>query len=631
MAQHGANLMVACLLTASIVFILSLIFVLRRRTTRQLSRCAVSIKFVKHVRDVFEKHESVHRPGFIVDESVIRECLLALDFRVSPVMVTDLMRKYRGQKEKAVELGDFLMFSRLIWDFRESTAWKLQATLAKRNRNNLNLNHIDTPAHRTRNRSQYQVFLGGSCNPTTWRVDLAIPILQQSGITYYNPQVDFWEPALVELEQQAKKNAQLLFFVIDNRTRGIASMVEVAHLAASNTQLVVVMQDFGEECIIDGTTMSPSERMDLNRGHDFLCYLLHQNGIPLFDDVTTAMQYVTRLVKSGESIFDVKDEPYVFEPVIRGVDVTMLNSTNAIMRQYDERRSGSLSIRETHLALKSLLDISLTEDEIRSFVQQLGGSEAVNVISKNDFCSIVAALLPISHENSNESLLVSTMSMLLSFLPTQLTTQLTPWATSSGPVSQIPQYDIARDVFLGGGCGPLQQWRERDVIPLLRKTGLDYFNPNVDNWTPQLIPLEAQAKQQCSVLFFYIGADTRAIGTMVEAAHFIGRGRTVVICMADVKPSSVIHNLELGKLSAKDLNRGRLYLADIANRQGLKQFSNLDEAAHELVDLIQQRKNTANRMTGGHEHRWTQLRRPSLSSVDATVKSNRQRASRGST
>ncbi|GBP66779.1 hypothetical protein EVAR_48186_1 [Eumeta japonica] len=33
----------------------------------------------------------------------------------------------------------------------------------------------------------YEVFLGGSCNPTTWRSDIAIPMLKQMGITYFNP------------------------------------------------------------------------------------------------------------------------------------------------------------------------------------------------------------------------------------------------------------------------------------------------------------------------------------------------------------------------------------------------------------------------------------------------------------
>lgn len=32
-----------------------------------------------------------------------------------------------------------------------------------------------------------EVFLGGSCNPTTWRADVAIPTLNNLGISFYNP------------------------------------------------------------------------------------------------------------------------------------------------------------------------------------------------------------------------------------------------------------------------------------------------------------------------------------------------------------------------------------------------------------------------------------------------------------
>lgn len=32
-----------------------------------------------------------------------------------------------------------------------------------------------------------EVFLGGSCNPTTWRADVAIPELDKLGISFYNP------------------------------------------------------------------------------------------------------------------------------------------------------------------------------------------------------------------------------------------------------------------------------------------------------------------------------------------------------------------------------------------------------------------------------------------------------------
>lgn len=41
----------------------------------------------------------------------------------------------------------------------------------------------------TRARRITDVFLGGSCGNTTWRQELAIPLLRQHGVSYYNPQV----------------------------------------------------------------------------------------------------------------------------------------------------------------------------------------------------------------------------------------------------------------------------------------------------------------------------------------------------------------------------------------------------------------------------------------------------------
>jgi len=55
---------------------------------------------------------------------------------------------------------------------------------------------------------QRQVFLGGSCNPTTWRKDTAMPILEMAGVAFYNPQVDDWHEGLVKLEAEAKAAAE---------------------------------------------------------------------------------------------------------------------------------------------------------------------------------------------------------------------------------------------------------------------------------------------------------------------------------------------------------------------------------------------------------------------------------------
>ncbi|KPM05260.1 hypothetical protein QR98_0037210 [Sarcoptes scabiei] len=73
-----------------------------------------------------------------------------------------------------------------------------------------------------------------------------MPELKKNCITYYNPQVDNWGPELIELESYAKQNSEVLFFVIDNQTRAIASMIEVAFVAASRRKLILVINDLDQ-------------------------------------------------------------------------------------------------------------------------------------------------------------------------------------------------------------------------------------------------------------------------------------------------------------------------------------------------------------------------------------------------
>lgn len=133
----------------------------------------------------------------------------------------------------------------------------------------------------------YQVFLGGSCNPTTWRSEIAIPTLQRLGITYYNPvrivillliyskffrmnllnfffffhiylqQVSQWGPELIAEEYEAKETAQVLLFVIDNQTRNTAGIIEAAQLAATRSHsLVLVVYHYQQNQTILGETIS---------------------------------------------------------------------------------------------------------------------------------------------------------------------------------------------------------------------------------------------------------------------------------------------------------------------------------------------------------------------------------------
>ena len=105
--------------------------------------------------------------------------------------------------------------------------------------------------------SSYDTFLGGSCNPTTWRQDTAIPHLKAKDITFYNPQQANWSPEMIELEHQAKVTSQILFYVLNEQTRNVASMIEVSQYAGSNRRLIVVLNPYpGPEHTVNGEQLT---------------------------------------------------------------------------------------------------------------------------------------------------------------------------------------------------------------------------------------------------------------------------------------------------------------------------------------------------------------------------------------
>ena len=123
-----------------------------------------------------------------------------------------------------------------------------------------------------------EVFLGGSCNPTTWRKDVAIPICEKANVSFYNPQVDDWHSGLIALENKAKEEAKVRLFVIDSQTRALSSCIEVAELVTRGQLVVLVIQEIEENAVINGDVIGPKERKDLNRSRSYLADLVHRVG-----------------------------------------------------------------------------------------------------------------------------------------------------------------------------------------------------------------------------------------------------------------------------------------------------------------------------------------------------------------
>ena len=497
--------------------------------------------------------------------------------------------------EPCIELGNFTLFVQEIRQvIREIQNLKPQMWESKkvvpRRRASIVKSSIRSPS---RSSPSYQVFLGGSCNPTTWRFDHCIPTLTDAGITFYNPQVDDWSPRLVELEEQAKQSSDWLFFVIDNQTRGIASMVELAFLAGSGREMLVVMMDFDENSVVNETHLSEREIRDLNRGHDFLCSILHRECIPLFEDVRTATSYLTDLIHKRGKVADLNQDAHVTVPVFRGFCIfSGIFTAHKTFSHYDHDNTGTLSVNTARLALRSYFDVDVSTVHVKKILHLLRNGDMTDSdqVARNEFCCIVGDILTRIRTESRKSL----VSDLFARLP-----DVSPWSSfwpfSDGSMGAEAD-SMARDVFLGGSClrgtgSASEGWRDSVAIPLLKKQGFTYYDPDVANWTPLHIPLEIEAKAKCKVFLFFITGDTRAIGSMVEAAHYIGEGtRRVVLCIHDVQQTTTVAGSPIDEGEAKDLNRGRFYLADCANRNGIRIFSDVREAIEAVVDTLEQDK-----------------------------------------
>ena len=76
-------------------------------------------------------------------------------------------------------------------------------------------------------------------------------------------------------------------------------------------------------------------------------------------------------------------------------------------------------------------------------------------------------------------------------------------------------------IFLGGTCAETT-WRN-ELIPLLVKRGIDFFNPVVDNWTPECQAIEEDEKNnKCNYHLYVITKEmmgTYSIAEIVHSAH----------------------------------------------------------------------------------------------------------------
>ena len=103
-----------------------------------------------------------------------------------------------------------------------------------------------------------KVFLGGTCNDSSWR-DTLIPMFEDNGISFFNPVVSDWTPDCIVKEEQEKKNADYTLFVITPRIQGVYSIAEVTQQSNEDpegTILVILKEEDKGYTFTDGQIKS---------------------------------------------------------------------------------------------------------------------------------------------------------------------------------------------------------------------------------------------------------------------------------------------------------------------------------------------------------------------------------------
>ena len=385
---------------------------------------------------------------------------------------------------------------------------------------------------------------------------------------------------MIELEHNAKQTSQLLFFVANEKTRNVVSMIEISYLAGKKRKLICCLGKYPEyHHKINNEPLSCMERQDLQAGLTVVNDLVERQGIPVFDNIDTALECATKSIKNNVQLEDLslKDgaKPVRYADLQIGERIVRLREA---FDAVDTTKCGSLSLNDLKMAFRSYVHKDLSSNDIKKISSH-------NHFNFNDFCCIVtefkfkkkhnhststaneltttttttntttnhnnpeekskwrkvkkffsrvfhksttlssssaATTMPTSGANNQSNVVQSAMEQQQQPPPPPVEVEEEPCVVRDGAISFLKgrRGSSVRDVYLGGSANG-SSWRQDVAVPMLKKHGLTYFNPQAV--TRRLMPMWASAIDNSRILLFVIQGNSRSVGAMNEAAFHIGR------------------------------------------------------------------------------------------------------------
>ena len=210
------------------------------------------------------------------------------------------------------------------------------------------------------------------------------------------------------MESYAKQNSDVLFFVVDNQTRAIASMIEVAFIAATSRKLILVIIDlepWSEQTTIGDDHICKEEYEYLRRGRQYLRDIVERQEIPIFCDISKALRSANQVLEENVWPQNLALSDDVI-PVKNG-RISLGEKIIQVNHVYNQSRNSKeeVTMKELSFAYLSWTRRVITSDLLRQIArwhlaQKSSDGKTVDIIPPldqipldfNDFCIIVSEL-----------------------------------------------------------------------------------------------------------------------------------------------------------------------------------------------------------------------------------------------
>ena len=118
-----------------------------------------------------------------------------------------------------------------------------------------------------------KVFLGGTCNESTWRNRMMI-YLHDDGLEYFNPVIDDWMEDCMKKEIQERQVCDFCLYAITPKMIGVYSIAEVVDDSNKRPEktVLVLLRDDGKDHFNEGqwkSLGSVARMVKLNGGQVF--------------------------------------------------------------------------------------------------------------------------------------------------------------------------------------------------------------------------------------------------------------------------------------------------------------------------------------------------------------------------